>query len=326
MVLKNKPISVRELQGVYTSLITPMRGNGDRIEDKIRWRIDYQKLRMLVDDQIKAGVTGLVPAGTTGQSATVGKMEQITLIENVFRYVNGRVPIIAGAGSNCTHEAIELSQRIEKAIGPTTFLHVTGYYNNPPQEGLYEHFKAVADSVEGNIIMYNVPSRTKSDLEAKTVIELAKHPKIIGIKEASGDLDKVREIINNTNADEFRVVSGEDDIVADIIQMGGYGVICASANIAPKLFAELVEAGLKGNHEEAARLQRYVMPLVKEAVFAVKNPIPLSYMFDSAVRLPLVDLEKIANGRYCKQIDGIIKRYSPEELGIDLGRYNPTWS
>jgi len=317
MKRKNMPISVSELKGVYTALITPMTPNG------IRQDIDYSKLEMLVDDQIRAGVTGLVPAGTTGQSATLGKVEQVALIKRVFDYVNGRVPIIAGAGSNCTHEAIELSQRIESVVGPTTFLHVTGYYNNPPQEGLYGHFREVADSVKGNIILYNVPSRTKSDLEAKTVIELAKHPKIIGIKEASGDLKKVKEIIDNTDPVKFRVVSGEDDVVADIIGLGGYGVICASANVAPKLFVRLVRAGLNGNHQESADLQSYVLPLVKKAVFAVKNPIPLAYLFDSDVRLPLVRLEKIADGKHCGQVEGVVRGYPAEELGIDLRKYNP---
>ena len=208
---------------------------------------------------------------------------------------------------------------IEAAIGPSTFLHVTGYKNNPPQTGLIEHFEYLADtmcSAGSNLIMYNVPSRTGSNMLPKTTIRLAQHPRIIGTKEASGNLEQVRAIIEGTDPDSFRVVSGEDNIVADIVEMGGYGVISASANIAPLPFIRIVYAGLVGDHPIAQQLQEHINPLVG-AVFSVKNPIPLAYMFATEVRPPLVGVTKEQGA----EIDRILLGYTDGELGIRREHY-----
>jgi len=316
MKRKNEPLE--KLEGCYTAIITPMKkGNG------INNEIDYDKLFMLVDDQIKAGIDGLVVAGTTGQSATLEHAEQMHFIAEVFNYVNGRTRIIPSAGSNCTREAINLSQAIEGEIGPSTLLHVTGYYNNPPPAGQFEHYTTIADRVQGNIILYNVPGRTSNHIERNTAIELARHPKIIGLKAAPGkhdpELKQLKGIIENTNPDYFRVLSGEDDLVAKIIGMGGYGVISASANVAPKMFKQMTDYALSGKYEEAEKLQERLLPLVRQAVFAAKNPIPLAYMFGSGIRLPLCSLEKA--GIPPKQVDTVLARYNTTELGVNITKY-----
>jgi len=305
--MRNQAIQVQELQGVYTALITPMH------EDK---SIDYGKLDMLIDDQVEAGVDGVLACGTTGQSATLSHEEHADLAEHIFNYVDGRARVMVSAGSNSTREAIVLSQEIERRIGPTTFLHVTGYYNNPPQEGLIAHYEAVAEAIgpESNVVLYNVPGRTNSKIKAGTAVELAGHPKIIGIKEASGDLEQAEKIIRGTNPDNFRLMSGEDNLVTKIIELGGFGVISATANIAPAYFSRMVQAALDPMHEDHRRMhemQQYINPLV-EAVFCAKNPIPLAHMFDTDVRLPLVKLPRIK-----ERIKRALAMFSIKELGID---------
>ena len=314
--MENKPLQPKELQGVFTALITPMSaGNG------LDNGIDYEKLYMLVNDQVKAGIDGLVIAGTTGQSATLDKEEQVELIRRVFEYTRENhgegIKIIAGASSNCTREAIYLSRQIEDTIGPTTLLHLTGYYNNPTQRGLFEHFSAIARALDGsNIILYNVPGRTNSNIEATTALKLSCNPKFIGIKEASGKLEQVAAIISGTSPRNFRVVSGEDHLVAKIMEMGGYGVISASANIAPVYFVKIAKACLEKNYEEAYRLQEEVMPLIKEGVFRVKNPIPLAHMFNTELRLPMTKEPQIE-----AELEKVLGKYTQEQLGIDVGRY-----
>jgi len=306
--MQNKSIKTEELSGVYTALMTTMHEDGN---------IDYGKLDMLIDDQVKEEI-GILACGTTGQSATLSHREHADLAEHIFNYVNGRTRVIVSAGSNNTREAISLSQEIESRIGPTTFLHVTGYYNNPPQEGLLAHYRTIADSIgnDSNIILYNVPGRTKSNIEAATAIELAQHPKIIGVKEASGNLEQVMAIIEGTDPKKFRVMSGEDNIVDKIIEMGGFGVISATSNAAPAYFSKMVRIALEGRYDEAARMQQYINPLVK-AVFAAKNPIPLAHMFDTNVRLPLVKLPGIE-----EKVMRTLLSYSMRELGFCISKYH----
>ncbi|MBI5154203.1 dihydrodipicolinate synthase family protein, partial [Candidatus Poribacteria bacterium] len=174
-------------------------------------------------------------------------------------------------------------------------LHVTGYYNNPPQEGLLRHFRLMGDLAAENdasVILYNVPGRTKSNIEADTTIELSTHPAIVAIKEASGDLNQVQKILDQTDRNEFTVLSGEDHLVAEIIRRGGTGVISASANVWPHEFQCLCDLALAGEHEKAAELQKALMPCV-EACFCVKNPIPIHYMLNTDIRLPLVRVEDL---------------------------------
>jgi 4-hydroxy-tetrahydrodipicolinate synthase len=301
-------IKPAELQGCYTALITPMRENK---------YIDYKKLDRLIYDQVETSITGILACGTTGQSAALSHKEHVDLADHIFHYLDGRKQYIASAGSNSTREAIDLSNAIEERIGPTTFLHVTGYYNNPPQEGLLQHYRKIAKKIhkDSNMILYNVPGRTSSNIEPETAIELAQNPKIIGIKEASGDMQQVERIIRKTDPKNFRVLSGEDNLVTKIIHEGGYGVISASANIAPEYFAKLARLSLSEYDVEARVMQQRIIPLVN-AVFSAKNPIPLAQMFETNVRLPLVNLPGLM-----PKIRQALSNYTVEELGIDLKKY-----
>lgn len=317
---KNNPIIPKELQGAYTALITPMLP-GDGLTNSIH----YDKLFRLISDQYLAGIRGIVIAGTTGQSATLDHKEQVRLVKMVFDHVKANygdnLQVIPSAGSNCTREAIELSQAIEEAIGPSTLLHVTGYYNNPTQAGIKAHFEALAKRIQGNIIMYSVPGRTNSNIDPATAIALSKNKKIIGLKAAGGEtrLKEVKEIIENCS-DDFRVLSGDDGLVAEVMSLGGRGVISASANGAPNYFFRIVKQASSPslNYDKAREIQAEINPFV-DSVFCVKNPIPLAHMFHTEVRLPLVketDLEE----RIKAKLNG--KVYTPEQLGINFDGYN----
>jgi len=305
-------MEAKELHGAYTALMTPMKEG-----DKLYKPIDYDKLESLIEEQIKSGVRGILACGTTGQSATLSHKEHIILARWIHDKIDNRVQYIAGVGSNNTQESVYMANEIEDLLGPTTFLAVTGYYNNPPQEGIYEHFKVLADSLDkdSRLILYNVPGRTKSNIEANTAIKLAQHPKIIGLKEASGDLEQVKKIIDNTNSDEFRVLSGEDHLVTKIGELGGYGVISASMNVAPKYFNEICKYLDEKNYTKSYEVQEKVMPIV-DAVFSAKNPIPLAHMFKTEVRLPLVKLDNLQH-----KLDYVLSEYSFENLGVNLLKY-----
>lgn len=295
------------LAGTYVALITPMEeaaSGGDTL-------IDWAFFDRLVDDTLNAGVSGIVFAGTTGQSATLDDDELVELCVRGAERVRawnargGRnAAVIFGAGSNSTRKAIAASRELIAAGRPDALLHVSGYYNNPPQEGLLRHFEAVADACGAMgtpVILYNVPGRTKSNIEAGTTIALAAHPAIIGIKEASGDLAQVARILAETDRTRFTVVSGEDDQVAAIMRLGGTGVISASANRWPREFSALTSLALAGRHAEAEELQSALLPCVR-ATFCVKNPIPLHAMFGTAVRLPMVGLESLDDATRLKAV------------------------
>ena len=291
-------ITARNLEGCYVALITPMRR-----EAHTAWpQVDFDRQHDLIRQTEDAGATGLVFARTTGQSASLSHDEHVEVATKGAAYAHwyaheqGRsVQLIAGAGSNATHEAVQLSERIAASAPLDALLHVTGYYNNPPQEGLEAHFEAIASAMEARrvpIILYNVPGRTNSDLSAETVVRLAAHPNIIGIKEASGNLEKIEEILERTDREAFRVVSGEDHLVYEIMRRGGTGVISATANRWPRPFQRLCDLCREEQWEAASELQEALLPCCR-AAFSVKNPIPLAYMFDSALRLPLVGLERL---------------------------------
>lgn len=289
-------MNARELNGCIVAVITPMQEKAKSVV------IDYDKMILLIKQLIDAGVRGLLFAGTTGQSATLTHDEQVTVVtvgatiaREYAAEKKRNILIVASAGSNATHEAVSLSQRIAESVEVDALLHVTGYYNNPPQEGLVRHFEKIADMMarlETPIILYNVPGRTSSCIEPETVIRLARHPLIIGIKEASGRLDAVERIIGETDPENFSVVSGEDHLVCEIMRRGGRGVISATANRWPREFQRLCDLGAAGEWERAAKLQEALLPCVK-ATFAVKNPIPLAHMFGAAVRLPLIGVEDL---------------------------------
>lgn len=285
--------------------------------------IDWEKFFLLIEQAVDAGCTGIVIAGTTGQSSTISHAEHIELVSRgsvharTYAERNGRTfQVIGSAGSNSTAESLYLMESILREARLDAFLHVTGYYNNPPQEGLLKHYTAVGDFALRNdvgVVLYNVPSRTKSNIEAETAIELAHHPAIIALKEASGDLEQVRRIIDGTRDQDFTVVSGEDDQVAAIIKLGGSGVISASANRWPREFQVLTELANAGEHEKAAELQAALLPCIR-AVFCVKNPIPLHHMFDAAIRLPLVTVSELNTAARQKALDTIGQALAIEEF------------
>lgn len=290
-------LTATDLRGCYVALITPMKEIFG--EFSIDFDAFYERIEAIVD----AGCTGIVIAGTTGQSATLSHSEQIELVTRastharIYAEKKGRsIQVIGSAGSNSTREAIYLMQSINREARVDGFLHVTGYYNNPPQEGVLKHFQKVADEAareDTAVIMYNVPGRTNSNIDAETAIELARHPAIIAVKEASGDIDQIQQILDHTVRTEFTVVSGEDHMVAEIIRRGGTGVISAGANRWPLEFQALCELALAGEHEKAAELQQALQPCV-DAVFCAKNPIPLHHMFNTGIRLPLVSVDELS--------------------------------
>ncbi len=289
-------LAATDLLGCYPALITPMR------EEEGELKIDFFHFYKMIEAVLDARCSGIVIAGTTGQSSTLSLEEHIELVARGADYARGHarrlgrsVQVIGSAGSNSTRESIFMMAEILKRAKVDAFLHVTGYYNNPPQEGLLKHYRTVADYAgesDTAVILYNVPGRTKSNIEAATCIKLARHPAIIAVKEASGDLEQVQAILDGTDRATFTVVSGEDHLVADIIRRGGTGVISASANRWPAEFQSLTELALGGEHDKAEALQKALLPCV-EAVFCVKNPIPLAHMFNTGVRSPLVTIDEM---------------------------------
>ncbi|HLU69913.1 MAG TPA: 4-hydroxy-tetrahydrodipicolinate synthase [Fibrobacteria bacterium] len=288
------------LTGVWPALFTPLKADDPK---RLRNSIDYDKAKVIIDDLIAAGVTGLVPVGTTGQSPTVSPEQHLDMIRFTMDYVDGRVPVIAGAGSNSTRESVDMIQAIQKAFGPTAVLCVTGYYNNPPQAGLVAHFETLSAETGAKIVLYNVPARTGSYLEADTLIRLAADKNIIGLKQALDFRSEgayrvdTANVIAATRDSDFAVVSGEDDGVAAMLELGGSGVISASANIPElaKIFLAVVAAHNSGDAARAAALQEDAMPYVK-MVFSRKNPIPLGTLLNSPMFLPLVSVRETPGG------------------------------
>ncbi|MFA5320204.1 MAG: 4-hydroxy-tetrahydrodipicolinate synthase [Candidatus Omnitrophota bacterium] len=267
--------------GSIVALVTPFK-NG---------KVDENKLRALIDFQIKNGTSGIVPCGTTGESATLSVREHERVIEIAVEQSAGRVPVIAGTGSNSTEEAIQLTVDAAKA-GADASLQVSPYYNRPTQNGLYAHFKAVADAAEIPIILYNIASRTGVNIEPETVARLAADcENIVGVKEASGNLDQMSRI-KALCGDKFDLISGDDSLTLPVLSIGGTGVISVAANIVPADVAALTKNYAGGNSEEARRLHYRLLPLIK-ALFLETNPIPVKTamgmldMCASELRLPL---------------------------------------
>jgi 4-hydroxy-tetrahydrodipicolinate synthase len=289
-----------ELAGVFPALFTPLK---DDDPSRLRNSIDYDKAKVIIDDLIAEGVNGLVPVGTTGQSPTVSHRQHVDFIRFVVDYVDGRVPVIAGAGSNCTRESIEVIQAIQQGAGELACLCVTGYYNNPPQEGLVRHYETLARETGAKIVIYNVPGRTASYLEPDTLVHLAKSANVIGLKQAVDfrNPGKFREdtldVVRRTAGDGFSVVSGEDELLFAVLELGGRGIITAAGNIpeAARTYLSIVRRHKDGDKAEAERLQAALDPLVK-AVFCRKNPIPLATFLNSPLYLPLVQVRETKGG------------------------------
>jgi len=274
------------IRGSIVALVTPMTANGD---------IDWPALDKIVDFHLDKGTDAIVAVGTTGESPTLDYDEHLDVIRAIINRVDGRIPVIAGTGANSTQEAIELTERAAKA-GADACLLVTPYYNKPTQEGLYQHFKAIAEAVDIPQILYNVPGRTACDMLPDTVLRLSQIDNIVGIKEATGDLDRARELINKVPTD-FAVYSGDDATAIELILMGGQGNISVTANVAPSEMTELCRLGLQGDTEAARELQAKLMPLHKN-LFVEANPIPVKWamaemkLIDTGIRLPLTVLSE----------------------------------
>jgi 4-hydroxy-tetrahydrodipicolinate synthase len=271
--------------GCGTALATPFTPSG---------AIDEASLRRFVDWQIDEGIDFLVPCGSTGEAATMSLAEQRRVVEIVVEQARGRVAVVAGAGSNDTAKAIELSREL-KAAGATHLLHVAPMYSKPPQRGMALHFRRIADTVDLPIILYNVPSRTGCNIEAATTLELAAHERIVGTKEASGLLPQITDILVG-RPDGFAVLSGDDELTLSICALGGDGLISVASNAAPRLMSELVRAARAGDAGRARELHRRALPLMR-AASVESNPIPIKAAlamlgrFESVLRSPLVTLE-----------------------------------
>ena len=273
-------------QGAMVAIVTPFKDG----------QVDETSLRQLIDFQIANGTQGIVPCGTTGESATLSFQEHERVVEITVEQVNKRVPVIAGTGSNNTVEAIRLTQHARKA-GADGALMISPYYNKPTQEGLYRHFKAVAEAVDIPIILYNIPGRTAVNMEPSTIARLAKIGNIVGIKEAAGSMKQITDIIALCD-DRFVVISGEDFMTYPLLCVGGKGVISVVSNIAPRDMADLCTLSLQGNFAEAQRLYYRLLPLC-HALFYETNPAPakaallmMQMIASEEVRLPLVPMSE----------------------------------
>lgn len=274
------------IAGSMVALVTPMDAQGG---------LDWDSLSKLVDFHLQEGTNAIVAVGTTGESATLSVAEHIEVIRRVVDQVNGRIPVIAGTGANSTSEAVELTENA-KTAGADACLLVTPYYNKPTQEGLYLHFKHIAEAVAIPQILYNVPGRTVCDMLPDTVERLSKVPNIIGIKEATGDLKRGREVLDRVSKD-FLVYSGDDPTAVELMLMGGKGNISVTANVAPRAMSELCAAAMAGDAETARAINERLMPLHR-ALFLEANPIPVKWalhemgLMGSGIRLPLTWLSQ----------------------------------
>ena len=248
-------------RGAFVAIVTPF----------IDGQVDEQGLKDLIEFQIENGTHGIVPCGTTGESATMSHEEHHLVVELTIKTVNGRVPVLAGTGSNATQETIELTRHAKEA-GADGALVITPYYNKPSQEGLYQHFKSVAEAVDIPMILYNVPSRTSIDMTAATVARCAQVDNIVGIKEATADMNRASDVIRRC-PDDFAVMSGDDFTSMSLVFLGGTGVISVTSNVDPKNMSALMEAALEGDVAKAREIHYKIFPLMG-SMFYDTNPVP----------------------------------------------------
>ena len=278
------------IKGSITALVTPMHENGD---------LDYNSLEKLINFQIDSGISGLVAVGTTGESATIDFSDHIKLIKFFVESADGRVKIIAGTGANSTEEALLLT-KAAKDSGADAALLVSPYYNKPPQEGIYRHHMKIADEVNLPQILYNVPSRTASFIEPETVLKLSLHENIIGIKDATGDMQNHKKVLDlckkEIDRDKFFLYSGDDFTSLEFLKLGGHGTISVTSNVVPNLVANICNL-INSNYQEAKRLDDSLKNLNKN-LFCESNPIPVKWalhqmgMIKTGIRLPLVELNQ----------------------------------
>ena len=271
-------------KGSNVALITPMFDDG---------AVDYDALNNLIDFHIDAGTSSIVSVGTTGESATVGVKEHVKIIKHTIQYAARRIPIIAGTGANSTSEAIELNQEA-KNLGADACLLVTPYYNKPTQEGLFHHFKLIADSVDIDQILYNVPGRTAVNMSVETTARLSEISNIIGIKDATGDLTIIRELVKSCPED-FLLLTGDDATALDFLLLGGHGGISVTANVTPKELQKVYMTAIAGNAEVARQANKELTNL-HQNLFLESNPIPVKWalhkmgLCSKGIRLPLLEL------------------------------------
>ncbi len=268
-------------RGSMVAMVTPMTDDGT---------VDEAALAGLVEFHVQNGTDAIVAVGTTGESATLNEKDHCDVIRKVVESVNGRIPVIAGTGSNSTQEAIDLT-RCAKQAGADACLLVTPYYNKPTQEGLFLHYKAVAEAVDTPQILYNVPGRTAVDMQTETVARLSNIPNIVGIKEATGDIGRAREIMTACGPD-FDIYSGDDASAMDLMLAGGHGAISVTANVAPGAMHEMCESAIAGDREKAGSVNEALMSLHQD-LFVEANPIPVKWALyemgkiGPGIRLPL---------------------------------------
>lgn len=276
-----------QLRGLYTALVTPFHPDGS---------LDTTSLRRLVEFQIAHGVDGLVPVGTTGESPTVTHVENIEVIEQVVAFADGRVPVIAGTGSNATAEAVRMTKQAAE-IGAAATLQVAPYYNKPTQEGMYRHFCTVADEGGLPVIVYNIPGRTNCNIAPATIRRMADNSGIIGVKEAAGSIPQAMDIISQ-RPKNFAVLAGDDNLILPMMMLGADGVISVASNLIPAHMHQLITAALNDQVETARSLHYQLLPLFK-AVFMQTNPIPIKYALaqrgiidHNVLRLPMTALSQ----------------------------------
>jgi 4-hydroxy-tetrahydrodipicolinate synthase len=286
------------LRGCGTALITPF---------KTDQSVDERRLRELVEWQVSSGIGFLVPCGTTGETPTLSREEWLRVVDITIEVAKGRVPIVAGATSNCTADAVEKARELDRRKGVDAILTASPYYNKPTQEGQYQHFKAIAEAVDKPLVLYSVAGRTGVNIEPATLGRLAKIPNIIAVKEASGNVSQIAEVFNHV-PDSFLVFSGDDAITLPVISLGGVGIISVCSNEIPKEMSDLTNAALRNDWNKARAIQRKYLPLM-QANFIESNPMPVKAVLammgriEEVYRLPMVPvknetrskLEKIAS-------------------------------
>lgn len=278
------------LKGSIVALITPMLANGD---------VDWPALDNLIEWHVDSGTHGIVPMGTTGESATLDTVEHLQVIKRTIDVVGGRIPVVAGTGSNSTAEAIHQTQEAQ-AAGADACLLVTPYYNKPTQEGLYQHYMAISKATSVPLVLYNVPPRTASDMSAETVARLSKDAKIVGIKEACGDASRVadiRALLDEEGEDGFFILSGEDAQTLEMLELGAVGTISVTANVCPREMADFLNAYLAGDKARAKELDALLQP-IHEVLFVEPNPTATKWALNAmgragpGIRLPLLPLSE----------------------------------
>lgn len=276
-----------KLHGCGTALVTPFR------QDET---IDQQALARLVEWQVDAGIHFLVPCGTTGETPTLSKQEWLRVIDITVEAAGGRVPILAGATSNCTADAVEKAQELDRRHGVDAILTASPYYNKPTQEGQYQHFKAIAEAVQKPLVLYNVPGRTGANIEPATLGRLAKIPNIIAVKEASGNIGQIAELFNYV-PESFLVFSGDDAVTLPVIALGGVGIVSVASNEIPKEMSEMTAAALDNDWKKARAIHRRYAKLM-QANFIESNPMPVKAVLammgriEETYRLPMVPMKR----------------------------------